>query len=211
MRSFASILKTLKGEGQIAILAGLIAVGIALLLAPGTVVSAAAFGVATAVVAGSLDTLYFQLLFALREAPLQSAQARYDRGIEDAKRRLADGSIRLREALIRRFEEDYRRSVATRGHIGSKRQMREARTRLNSRLWVVEHVLPGAQLVAATADARVDADALEKWTDQVDGMVDARMEVQRRENPLEAAANWFRPARLARLTLDEWEGFFRPA
>jgi uncharacterized membrane protein YraQ (UPF0718 family) len=209
MNGILFILKTLKNEGQIAILTGFIAFGISELFVPGATAAAVAFGLAAAMAAGGLDTLYFHLLFLLRRAPAHAAEQRYQHAIDDAKRRLADGSIRLREALIGRFEADFRRSIdTTRGESShSKRQLKEARKRLKARMWTIERVIPAEQLVAGTAEAKSNPDLLERWTEYADGMVDAYLQVRRRQNVFAGMFNAMRPAHVARRTLLEWRGF----
>ena len=207
----ALILKTIKNEGAVALLTGLIAFAVCLALARGATIAAVAFGVTAAMAAALLDTLYFHLLFLLREAPVHAAEKHYLRALEEARRRLLDGSIRLKEALIRRFEADYRRSAGASHLEGrTRRQVREARRRLKARLWTVERVIPGNELVGATAHAASEPNLLENWTDYVDALVDARMQVQRRGTLLDQVQNFFQPARLARQTLAEWEVFSQP-
>ena len=211
MNGMTLILKTIKNEGAVALLTGLIAFGICLALARGATMAATAFGVTAAMAAALLDTLYFHLLFLLREAPVHAAEKRYLRALEESRRRLLDGSIRLKEALIRRFEADYRRSAGTSDLDGrTRRQVREARRRLKARLWTVQRVIPGNELVGATAHAASDPDLLENWTGYVDALVDARMQVQRRGTIVDNLRNFFQPARLARQTLAEWEVFAQP-
>ena len=211
MNGVTLILKTIKNEGAVALLTGLIACGICLALARGATMAAVAFGVTAAMAAALLDTLYFHLLFLLREAPVHAAEKRYLRSLEEARRRLLDGSIRLKEALIRRFEADYRRSAGG-SHLDgrTRRQVREARRRLRARLWTVERVIPGGELVGAAAQAASDPAVIENWTGYVDALVDARMQVQRRGTLLDGVQNFFQPARLARQTLAEWEVFGQP-
>ena len=208
MNGVLLILRTIKNEGAVALITGLIAFGISMALVHGVVLVSVTFGVTAGMAAALLDTLYFHLFFLLREAPVHAAEKRYQRSLEDARRRLADGSIRLKEALIRRFEADFRRSARTPHFEGkTRRQVQEARRRLKARLWVVAHVIPGDQLVGATLQAATDPDILEKWTDHVDALVDARTQVQRRLTFSDDVTNFFRPARLARQTLAEWEIF----
>ncbi len=209
MKGLRLIFQTLKGEGAVALITGLITFGILELLVRDTVMAGVAFGLVAAMVAGALDTLYFHLLYLLREAPLHMAEKRHLHGLDDARRRLADGSIRLREALIRRFEADYQRtraSVRTDGR-RSRRQLRAARQWLHARLWVMDHVVPGDQLAAANAEVKTNPALLDLWTDQVDSLVDARIQVQRREGVLTGLINRFRPAYAAQQTLDEWRTF----
>ena len=211
MNGVTLILKTIKNEGAVALLTGLIAFGICLALARGATMAAVAFGVTAAMAAALLDTLYFHLLFLLREAPVHAAEKRYLRSLEEARRRLLDGSIRLKEALIRRFEADYRRSAGGSHFDGrTRRQVREARRRLKARLWTVERVIPGSELAGAAAQAASDPEVIEHWTSYVDALVDARMQVQRRGTLLDDVQNFFQPARLARQTLAEWEVFGQP-
>ncbi len=211
MNGVTLILRTIKNEGAVAVLTGLIAFGISMALVRGATMAAVTFGVTAAMAAALLDTLYFHLLFLLREAPVHAGGKRYQRALDEARLRLADGSIRLKEALIRRFEADYRRSARTsRLDGGTRRQVREARRRLSARLWTVERVIPGNELVAATTQAASDPELLERWTEHVDALVDARMQVQRRESFLDGITNIFQPSRLARQTLAEWEVFSKP-
>lgn len=209
MKGFRLILQTIKGEGAVALITGVLTFGILKMLAPITTASGVGFALVAAMVAGALDTLYFHLLYLLREAPLHMAEKRHVHSLDDARRRLADGSIRLREALIRRFEADYQRtraSVRTDGR-RSRRQLRAAGQWLHARLWVMDHVVPGDQLAAANAEVKTNPTLLDLWTDQVDSLVDARIQVQRREGLLTKAVNYFRPAYAARQTLDEWRTF----
>ena len=131
-RGFARILKTLRGEGFVALLTGLITFGILALLAPHNPGVGAAFGLVAAVAAGALDTLYFHLLYRLREAPVHMAEKRHAHSLDDARQRLTEGSIRLREALIRRFEADYQRTAAT-ARVDSRRSRRQLRA---ARQWL---------------------------------------------------------------------------
>ena len=221
MRGLALLLRTLRGEVAVALTTGLIAFGIGEMLLPHPHVLpgmellvprphalATTFGLVAGVIGGALDTLYFHLLFLLREAPLHAAEHRYVHGIEDARQRLADGSIRLREALIRRFEADYQRTAASARADGrARRQLREARRRRKSRFWVIERVIPGSQLTAATSAAKADPDLLEKWTDYVDALVDARLQFDRRQGVFGAFRNRFRPAYVSEQMLKDWGGF----
>ncbi len=221
MKGLKLLFRTLKGELAVALTTGLIAFGVGELLlphphvlpgmellVPRTHALAVTFGLVAGTVAGALDTLYFHLLFLLREAPMHAAEARYGRGIEDARARLADGSIRLREALIRRFEADYQRSVASvRADGHSRRQLREARRRRKARFWVIESVIPGNQLTAATSAAKADPELLEKWTDYVDALVDAQLQFERRQGFVGNLVNRFRPAHVSEQMLKEWGGF----
>ena len=223
MNSLKLILRTLRGEVAVALITGLITFGISewLLphphilagrfewLVPHSHVLAATFGLVAGAIGGVLDTLYFHLLFLLREAPVHAAEHRYTHGIEDARQRLADGSIRLREALIRRFEADYQRTLATARADGrhARRQLREARRRRKARFWVVERVIPGNQLTAATSTAKDDPDLLEKWTDYVDALVDAQLQFERRQTFVAGLVNRFRPAYVSEQMLKEWGGF----
>ena len=216
------LFRTLRGEIVVAAATGLITFGVSewllphphLLpgrfeaLIPHSHVLAATFAVVAGAVGGALDTLYFHLLFLLREAPVHAAESRYVHGIEDARRRLADGSIRLREALIRRFEADYQRTVASvRADGHSRRQLREGRRRRKARFWVIEQVIPGNQLTAATSAAKADPDLLEKWTDYVDALVDAQLQFARRQTFVGGLMNRFRPAYVSEQMLKEWGGF----
>ncbi len=221
MKSLRLIFRTLKGEVAVGLITGLITFGISELLlphphvlvgmellVPRAHVLAGTFGLVAGTVAGALDTLYFHLLFLLREAPLHAAEHRYIHGIEDARQRLADGSIRLREALIRRFEADYQRTAASARADGrARRQLREARRRRQSRFWVIERVIPGSQLTAATSAAKADPDLLEKWTDYVDALVDAQLQFERRQGFFGSLFNRFRPAYVSEQMLKDWGGF----
>ncbi len=219
MKSLKLLLRTLRGEFAVGLTTGLIAFGIGELLLPHNRVIpgmellvprphalAVTFGLVAGAVAGALDTLYFHLLFLLREAPIHAAESRYAQAVNDARRRLSDGSIRLREALFLRFEADYQRTAA---HVAgrSRRQLREARARRKSRFWVIERVIPGSQLTAATSAAKADPDLLEKWTDYVDALVDARLQFQRREGFVAGLINRFRPGHVAEQMLEGWDGF----
>ena len=156
--------------------------------------------------AAALDTLFFHLFFLLREARRQAAEVHYQRELEDTRRRLLDGSTQMREALIRRFEQDYRRSRATHTGAESRGQVREAGRRRRARLWALDWVVTGDQLVQATGEARADPGALDRWTGAVDGLVDLRGQVQRRQNLFSGLVNAMNPARLARQTLLESQG-----
>ena len=221
MKGLLLLLRTLRGEITVALGTGLIAFGIGELILPHRHVLpgmellvprphalATTFGLVAGTLAGALDTLYFHLLFLLREAPMHAAEHRYQRAIEDARQRLTDGSIRLREALFRRFEADYQRTVASAradGH--SRRQLREARQRRKGRFWVIERVIPGNQLTSATASAKADPDLLEKWTDYVDALVDARLQFERQQGFVGAWMNRFRPAYVAEQMLKDSAAF----
>ena len=199
-------LRLLLREGLIAVLTGLIAFGISLLLTPGATAVAAAFAIVAAAGAGALDTLYFHLLFLLRRAPAYEAAHRDQHGLEEVHRRLLDGSIQMREALIRRFESDYGRTAAlSRGQGRSKRQLKEAKRRLRARLWVIERVITADQWLAAADKARSDSEALERCTEQADEMVDAYLQVRGRQNFAAAWGNRFAPQRLAAQVRAEWE------
>lgn len=197
------ILRTLRNEVLVAAVTGAVAYGLTRLLAPGSGAAAAAFALVGGAAAAALDTLFFHLFFLLREARMQAAELHYQRELGETRRRLLDGSTQMREALIRRFEQDYRRSRATHTGSESRRQVREARRRLRVRLWVLDHVVTGDQLVQATAEARSDHDALDRWTNTVDGLVDLRGQVQRRQPLFSRLVNPLLPARLARQTLLE--------
>ena len=179
--------------GRGGLLTGLIAFGICLALARGATMAAVAFGVTAAMAAALLDTLYFHLLFLLREAPVHAAEKHYQRALEEARRRLLDGSIRLKEALIRRFEADYRRSA---GGLAPRRT----------------HAAAGARGAAAAQGAALDGRAGDPgqrtgrrdrpggvgsrtcWRtgpDYVDALVDARMQVQRRGTVLDHVHQFF--------------------
>lgn len=212
MKALAATLKTLRNEAAIALLTGLLTFGLCLLLARGATVAAVGFALAAGLAAGALDAFYFHLLFRLREGRVQAAEKRYHREMDDTRRRLLDGSLRLREALIRRFEEDYRRSLATHPDSAAKRQLREAKARLQARLWTIEWVLTGDEFAAATTTAKTDGDILEQWTERVDELVDARRQVQREQNGFSGVVNRWRPTRLARQTretLADWEAASR--
>ena len=203
MNALRVILRTLRNEVLVALVTGAVAYGLTRLLAPGAGVAAAAFGLAAAMAAAALDTLFFHLFFLLREARRQAAEVHYQRELEDTRRRLLDGSTQMREALIRRFEQDYRRSRSTHTGVESRRQVREAGRRLRARLWALDRVVTGDQLVQATGEARTDPAALDRWTGVVDGLVDLRAQVQRRQNVFSGLVNAMNPARLARQTLLE--------
>ena len=208
LKGLALVLGTLEREAGVALLTGMMTFGISELFARGANEMAAAFGLLAAVAAGGLDTLYVHLLFLLREAPVHASEKRYRFGVEQARIRLAEGSMRLPEALIGRFEADYRRTaIANRAAGGSRRQMHEARRQLNARLWVIERVVPRNQLAAFAAQARTDPDLLDRWMEEVDLLVSARGEVRRRQGILSRAANFLRPAELVRLTLAERHSF----
>ena len=197
--------RTLGRELLIAVLTGLITFVLGGLLAPVGWGTAVAFALVAATVAGGLDTLYFHLLFSLRRAPAHAAEQSYQQTLADTRRRVQDGSIRLREARIRRFEADYRRTAAiTRPEGKSRRQLQEARRRRKARLWVVERALSAAQLFAATAEAKTDTQALERWSELVDGMVDVSWQVRQRLRPGAALLARFRPDGLVTQVQTEW-------
>lgn len=167
--------------------------------------AAVAFALVAATLAGVIDTLYFHLLFSLRRAPAFAAQQSYEQTLVDTRRRLQDGSMRMREALIRRFEADYQRTAAiTRSEGKSRRQIREAKRRRQARLWIVERALSASQLLAATAESKTDAQALERWSEQVDGMVDILRQVHQRQPFGASLVNGLRPATLAAQVQAEW-------
>ncbi len=203
------ILRTLRNEVLIATLTGLVAYALTRLLARDAGAAAVAFGLTAATAAAALDTLFFHVFFLLREARMQAAEVHYQREMQETRRRLLDGSTQMREALIRRFEQDYRRSRATHTGAESRRQVREARRRMRARLWALDRVVTGDQLVQATAEARTDPHALDRWTGIVDGLVDLRGQVQRRQGALSGLANVVNPARLARQTVLESQGVTR--
>ncbi|MBV9128338.1 MAG: hypothetical protein JO117_09660 [Verrucomicrobia bacterium] len=208
MKGVAHMLRTLSNEAGIALLTGMITFGLCLLLTRGAVTAAAGFGLTAALVAGALDTLYFHLLFLQREGRVLAAEKRYFREIADTKRRLHDGSLRLREALLRRFEEDFRRSRVTHPDSAARRQLPAAKARLKARLWVLRRAVSGEELHSATTAVKIDGEILDDWTERIDGLVDARLEVQRRESVPSAFFNRLRPTRLARQTrqlFDDWE------
>ena len=197
------ILRTLRNEVLVATVTGLVAYGLTRLLVRDAGMAAVAFGLTAATAAAALDTLFFHVFFLLREARMRAAEVHYQRELEDTRRRLLDGSTQMREALIRRFEQDYRRSRATHTGAESRRQVREARRRLRARLWTLDRIITGDQLVQATVEARTDPDTLDRWTGTVDGLVDLRAQVQRRQNFASGLLNAVRPARLAQQTLLE--------
>ncbi len=204
----ALVLRTLERESAVAAVTGLITFGMSELLARGATGMAGAFALLAAVAAGALDTLFFQLLFLLREAPVHASEQRYRHVVEQAQRRLADGSMRLQEALIGRFEADYRRTAASHRSTGrSRRQLREARKQLNMRLWVIDRVIPRNQLVAFTAQAKTDPDLLERWAEEVDWLVNACSEVRRRQGFFASLTYLVRPAELGRLAIQERNRF----
>ena len=197
------ILRTLRNEVLVAAVTGLVAYGLTRLLTRDSGVAAVTFGLTAAMVAAALDTLFFHVFFLLREARMQAAELHYQRELHETRRRLLDGSTQMREALIRRFEQDYRRSRATHTGSESRRQVREARRRMRARLWVLDHVVTGDQFVQATTEARSDPESLDRWTNIIDGLVDLRGQVQRRQPLFSRLANPLLPARLARQTLLE--------
>lgn len=203
------VLKTLEREAAAAVLTGVLTFGISELLSPGAVGMAAAFGLLAGIGAGGINTLFFHLLFVAREPPIHAAEKRYRQVLEQAKTRLADGSMRLQEALIGRFEADYRRTAATNRALGrSRRQVREARQQFRSRLWVIDRVIPRNHLVAFTAQARTDPDLLERWTEEIDWLVSASREVRRRDTTF---GSRFRSASLAQKTIEERQRFAKTA
>lgn len=209
MKGLQLIFQTLKGESAVALITGIIAFGILELLVPHSITAGVAFAVLAAMVAAAVDTLYFHLLYLLREAPMHMAEKRHAYSLEDARKRLVEGSIRLREALIRRFEADFQRTRATVRMDGrrSRRQLRSARQWLATRLWVMDHVVPGDQLAAANTEVKNNPELLDLWTDRVDALVDARIQVQRREGFFGGIVSRFHPARAAQQTLEEWRTF----
>ena len=199
-------LRILLREGLIAVLTGLLAFGISLLLTPGATAAAAAFAIVAAAAAGALDTLYFHLLFLLRQAPAYEAEHRDQHSLAEVRRRLLDGSIQMREALIRRFESDHGRTAAlSRAEGRSKRQLKEAKRRLQARLWVIERVVTADQWLAAADKARSEPEALDRCTEQADEMVDAYLQVRSRQNFTAAWGSRFAPQRLAVQVRTEWE------
>ena len=197
--------RTVGRELLIAVLTGLITFVLSGFLAPVGLGAAVAFALVAATVAGALDTLYFHLLFSLRRAPAFAAEQSYQQTLADTRRRLQDGSMRLREALIRRFEADYRRTAAiTRPEGKSRRQIQEAKRRRKARLWIVERALSAAQLLAATAEAKTDAQALERWSELVDGMVDVSWQLRQRLHPGAALLARFHPDGLVTQVQTEW-------
>jgi hypothetical protein len=202
------VLITLEREALVALTTGLITFGLSELLARGATSTAGSFALLAAVAAGAIDTLYFQLLFLLREAPVHASEHRYRQGIEQAQRRLSDGSIRLQEALIGRFEADYLRTAVANRSIGhSRRQLRQARRLLEARLWVIDKVIPRNQLMAFTAQARTDHDLLERWTEEVDWLVNASAEVRRKHGFFGSLVYLVKPSELARQTMEERHRF----
>ena len=200
--------RILEREASVALVTGLVTFGLSELLAPGATGTACAFALLAAVVAGALDTLYFQLLFLLREAPVHASEQHYRQGLEQARLRLSDGSMRLQEALIGRFEADFRRTAVSNHSIGrSRRQLREARRQLDARLWVIERVIPRNQLVAFTTQAKNDPELLERWTEEVDWLVNASREVLRRQSFFPRLVLHLRPTELARQTIEERHRF----
>ncbi len=202
------VLATFGKETVIALITGLLTFGSSELLARGPLGTAGAFGLLAAVTAGALDTLYFHLLFLLRQAPVHASEKRYREVIEQAQARLVDGSMRLREALIGRFEADYRRTVVANRSTGrSHRQIREAGDQLRARLWVIDRVIPGHQLVAFPSQAREDPNLLERWTEEVDWLVNAATEVKRRQGFFTRRLGFLHPGALARQTMQERHSF----
>ena len=198
--------RTLWHELLIPVLTGLITFALSELLAASMGLgAAAAFALAAATVAGGLDTLYFHLLFSLRRAPAFAAEQAYQQTLADTRHRLQDGSMRLREALIRRFEADYRRTAAiTRTEGRFKRQLQEAKRRRKARLWIVERALGAEQLLTATTEAKTDPQALERWSDQVDGMADVLSQIRQRLGFGAGLLTRFRPTALAAQVQSEW-------
>lgn len=205
MNTVALYLQILGRELFIPVLTGLITFVLSVALAPVTLAAAVAFALVAAVVAGALDTLYFHLLFSLRRAPAFAAEQAYQQTLADTRRRLQDGSMRMREALIRRFEADHRRtSAVTRVEGKFKRQLQEAKRRRGARLWVVERALSANQLLAATAEAKANPQALDHWSEQVDGMVDVYAQVRQRQGLGASLQNWLRPTGLVAQVQTEW-------
>ena len=199
--------QTLARELFIPVLTGLIAFVLGVALAPLGLGAAIAFALVAAVVAGGLDTLYFHLLFSLRRAPAFAAEQAYQQTLADTRRRLQDGSMQMGEALIRRFEADYRRTAAiTRSEGKFKRQLQEAKRRRRARLWVVERALSAEQLLAATTDAKTDAQALEHWSGRVDGMADVYGQVRQRLSLGAGLLTWLRPTALVAQVQSECAG-----
>lgn len=197
--------RTLGRELLNPLLVGLITFGLSVALAPVGWGTAAAFALVAAAVAGGLDTLYFHLMFSLRRAPTFVAEQSYQQTLADTRRRLQDGSMRMREALIRRFEADYRRtSTIARSEGRFKRQLQEAKRRRIARRWIVEHALSAEQLLTATTEAKTDAYALEHWSEQVDGMVDVYRQTRQRLGFGAALLYAFRPAGLVTQVQSQW-------
>jgi hypothetical protein len=206
------VFKTLERETAVALLTGVITFGMSELLARGATGTATVCGLLAAVAAGALDTLYFQLLFLLREAPVHASETHYRQMLEQAQKRLADGSMRLHEALIGRFEADYRRTAIANHSTGrSRRQLGEARAQLKARLWVIERVIPRNQLVAFTAQAKTDPELVERWTEEVDWLVNACSEVRRKQGLFGRWKFVLEPAELVRRTIEERHRFSNPA
>jgi hypothetical protein len=211
-RGLALVFKTLERETAVALLTGVITFGASELLARGATGTATVCGLLAAVAAGALDTLYFQLLFLLREAPVHASEQHYRQVLEQAQKRLADGSMRLHEALIGRFEADYRRTAIANHSSGhSRRQLGEARRQLKARLWVIDRVIPRNQLVAFTAQAKTDPELVERWTEEVDWLVNASSEVRRKQGLIGWWKFLFQPSELVRETVEERHRFSNPA
>ncbi len=205
MNAVVLFVRTVGRELFIPVLTGLIAFVLGMVLAPLGLGAAAAFALVAAAVAGGLDVLYFHLLFSLRRAPAFAAEQAYQQTLADTRRRLQDGSMHMREALIRRFEADYRRTAAiTRSEGRFKRQFQEAKRRRKARLWVVERALSAEQLLAATAEAKIDAQALERWSEETDGLVDVYRQARQRQGFGAALLNGLHPGGLVAPVQAEW-------
>ncbi len=205
MQTVLIFIRTLGRELFIPVLTGLIAFVLCAALAPLGLGASVAFALAAAVIAGGLDALYFHLFFSLQRAPAFAAEQAYQQTLADTRRRLQDGSMHMREALIRRFESDYRRTVAiTRSEGRFKRQLREAKRRRKARLWTVEQALSAEQLLAATSEAKTEPQALEHWSEQVDGMVDVYRQVRQGQTLGASLLNGLRPAALVAQVQGEW-------
>ena len=207
MNTALTFLRTLARELFIPVLTGLITFVLSVALAPLGLGAAIAFALVATAIAGGLDTLYFHLLFSLRRAPAFAAEQSYQQTLADTRHRLQDGSMHMREALIRRFEADYRRTAAiTRSEGKFKRQFQEAKRRRKARLWIVERALSAEQLLTATTDVKTDAQALEHWSERVDGMADVYGQVRQRSSLGAGLLAWFRPTALVAQVQSECAG-----
>ncbi len=205
MNAIVIFMRTVGRELVIPLATGLITFVLSVALAPLTMVSAVAFALVASAGAAALDALYFHLLFSLRHAPAFAAEQTYQQTLADTRRRLQDGSMRMPEALIRRFEADYRRTAAiTRSEGKFKRQLQEAKRRRKARLWIVERALSATQLLAATTEAKTDAQVLERWSEQVDGMVDVYSQLRLHLGAGAALRHWFRSSDLVAQVQTGW-------
>ena len=192
MNAIVIFMRTVGRELVIPLVTGLITFVLSVALAPLTMVSAVAFALVASAGAAALDALYFHLLFSLRHAPAFAAEQTYQQTLADTRRRLQDGSMRMPEALIRRFEADYRRTAAiTRSEGKFKRQLQEAKRRRKARLWIVERALSATQL-------------LERWSEQVDGMVDVYSQLRLHLGAGAALRHWFRSSDLVAQVQTGW-------